>query len=183
MNEKHHVFIRKYLPLAGVILLSLSGAILLFFVIFRMQVIGDFFRKLLDILAPILYGVVLAYLLSPVCNGIEKGLRFLLERLRGRRAAKPPRQPSANPLAKLFPRFFHKERSGKAVESLISGISIAGSLLLLILAVYGLIAMVVPQVVSSIRSIVEALPANRRKLDDSVPQQQPRNGPDGTAGH
>ena len=159
MNEKHHVFIRKYLPLAGVILLSLSGAILLFFVIFRMQVIGDFFRKLLDILAPILYGVVLAYLLSPVCNGIEKGLRFLLERLRGRRAAKPPRQPSANPLAKLFPRFFHKERSGKAVESLISGISIAGSLLLLILAVYGLIAMVVPQVVSSIRSIVEALPS------------------------
>ena len=100
-----------------------------------------------------------SYLLSPVCNGIEKGLRFLLERLRGRRAAKPPRQPSANPLAKLFPRFFHKERSGKAVESLISGISIAGSLLLLILAVYGLIAMVVPQVVSSIRSIVEALPS------------------------
>ena len=37
MNEKHHVFIRKYLPMAGMILLALSGAILLFFTIFRMQ--------------------------------------------------------------------------------------------------------------------------------------------------
>ena len=173
MNEKHHVFIRKYLPLAGVILLSLSGAILLFFIIFRMQVISDFFHRLLDILAPILYGVVLAYLLSPVCNGIEKGLHFLLERLRRRRAARPsqpPKQSPANPLAKIFPRFFHKERSGKAVESLISGISIAGSLLLLILAVYGLIAMVVPQVVSSIRSIVDSLPSYLQTAEDWMVQ-------------
>ena len=85
MYDKHHVFIRKYLPLAGMILLSLSGAILLFFILFRVQVIGSFFKKLLDILAPILYGIVLAYLLSPVCNKVEYSLLALLKKRRDRK--------------------------------------------------------------------------------------------------
>lgn len=153
MNEKHHVFIRKYLPMAGMILLALSGAILLFFTIFRMQVIGDFVQRLLDILAPILYGVVLAYLLSPICNKIEGALLALLKKKRERQASSPQKAGG-----KVFPRFFRRKESGKA-ESAISGLAITASLLLMLLAVYGLIALVVPQVVSSIRSIIEALPS------------------------
>lgn len=192
MNEKHHLFIRKYLPLAGVILLALSGAILLFFVIFRLQVIGDFVDKLLGILAPILYGVVLAYLISPICNGIERGLLSLLRKYRVRRAASASKKsdpqkeaaqggflthffhlrkyqtasasktsdsPKKAALGGFLARFFHKEKKSGAAESFASGLAIAISLLLVLLAVYGLIALVVPQVVSSIRSIVDAMPS------------------------
>ena len=154
MNEKRHIFVRKYLPMAGMIMAALSGAILLFFAIFRIQVIGDFFQKLLDILAPILYGIVLAYLLSPICNKIEGWLLALLNKKRDRSAAK---KKSDGTLSSLFPRFFHK-KNGKA-ESAISGLAITASLLLMLLAVYGVIALVVPQVISSIRSIIEALPS------------------------
>ncbi len=153
MNDRHHVFIRKYLPLAGMILLSLSGAILLFFILFRVQVIGNFFHKLLDILAPILYGIVLAYLLSPICNKVENGLLALLKKRRDRQAAAPKKNPN-----NVLSRFFHKSKLGK-VESAISGVAILVALLLMLLAVYGLIALVVPQVVSSIRTIIESLPS------------------------
>lgn len=178
MYDKHHVFIRKYLPLAGMILLSLSGAILLFFILFRVQVIGSFFKKLLDILAPILYGIVLAYLLSPVCNKVEYSLLALLKKRRDRKASAPnipviskflqskkreDRKAAAPNHGKKYfgsaiSSFFHKNKPGKA-ESAISGVAILAALLLMLLAVYGLIALVVPQVVSSIRTIIESLPS------------------------
>jgi len=157
MNEKHHIFIRKYLPMAGMILAALSGAILLFFAIFRIQMIGDFIQKLLDILAPILYGVVLAYLLSPICNKIEGLLLNLLKKNRGRQPASA-KKPGKEPPKGGFPRLFHKKKGGKA-ESAISGLAITASLLLMLTAVYGVIALVVPQVIASIRSIIDALPS------------------------
>lgn len=59
-----------YMMLAGFGAISMS--IILFFVLYRMQGIGDALDKLVDILAPFVYGGVVAYLLRPLCNIYEK---------------------------------------------------------------------------------------------------------------
>ena len=71
---------RRYIYL----MLSLSGAIglsvILFFLIYRIQGIGDTLKNLSDILAPFIYGGVVAYLLRPLCNLYERFLVDILPR-------------------------------------------------------------------------------------------------------
>lgn len=67
-----------YMMMAGFGAISLS--VILFFVIYRMQGIGDMVRKLAEILAPFIYGGVVAYLLRPLCNLYEKLLQEALPR-------------------------------------------------------------------------------------------------------
>ena len=65
-------------------MLSIFGAISLslvvFFVMFRFQGIGHVLKKLSEILAPFIYGGVVAYLLRPMCNFYEKILQKYLPR-------------------------------------------------------------------------------------------------------
>ena len=71
-----------YLMLAcfGAIGLSL----ILFFLLYRIQGVGDTIKNLSDILAPFVYGGVVAYLLRPLCNKYEKLIQSLLpEKFRG----------------------------------------------------------------------------------------------------
>ena len=65
-----------YLMIAGFGAIGMS--ILLFFLIFRMDGLWAILHKLSDILAPFVYGGVVAYLLRPLCNYYEKMLKSLL---------------------------------------------------------------------------------------------------------
>lgn len=71
---------RRYLYLMLVIFGAISLSIVVFFVLYRFRGIGDVVHKLTDILAPFIYGGVVAYLLRPMCNHYERGLRYLLPR-------------------------------------------------------------------------------------------------------
>ena len=55
-----------YSMLSGFGAISLS--LILFFVLYRIRGIEDALQKLSDILAPFIYGGVVAYLLRPLCN-------------------------------------------------------------------------------------------------------------------
>ena len=59
-----------YMMLAGFGAISMS--IILFFVLYRVQGIEEALDNLFDILAPFVYGGVVAYLLRPLCNMYEK---------------------------------------------------------------------------------------------------------------
>lgn len=65
-----------YAMMAGFGAISLS--IILFFVLFSARGISDAFQKLSEIMAPFIYGSVVAYLLRPICNYVE---RFLEQKL------------------------------------------------------------------------------------------------------
>ncbi len=69
---------RRYLYLMLSIFGAVTGSIVVFFVLYRFRGIGDIFHKISDILAPFIYGGVVAYLLRPMCNYYEKHLRNLL---------------------------------------------------------------------------------------------------------
>lgn len=64
-------FKRRYLYLMLSIFGAISLSILVFFLVYRFQGVGDVFHRLRDILAPFIYGGVMAYLLRPVCNFYE----------------------------------------------------------------------------------------------------------------
>ncbi len=59
-----------YLMLSGFGAISLS--IILFFVLYRLRGIGEFFKTISGILSPFIYGGVVAYLLRPMCNTYER---------------------------------------------------------------------------------------------------------------
>lgn len=119
-----------YISLAGA--LGVILCILFFFMLFRFDQILAAWAVLKGILMPFIYGAVIAYLLTPVCNFIERHLQLFL---RG------------------------KLKKGKTVKSISGAAGIALSMLFGILVIYLLLAMVLPQVFESIRSIVLAFPS------------------------
>ena len=50
---------------------AISLSILLFFLLYRLQGVGKLLGELSAILAPFIYGGVMAYLLRPLCNALE----------------------------------------------------------------------------------------------------------------
>lgn len=62
---------RKYMYMSLAVFSSISMSLVLFFILFRLQGIGEALDTLSDILAPFVYGGVVAYLLRPLCNTYE----------------------------------------------------------------------------------------------------------------
>ena len=116
---------------------SLAGAgsiiicILVFFAIYRFDRVMAAYGVIKGILMPFIYGAVIAYLLTPVCNFIEGNILVLLE---------------------------GKMKNPKKAKSIAGAAGIAVSMILGLLVVYLLLAMVLPQVFTSIGNIVTAFP-------------------------
>lgn len=68
----HDPWKRRYLYIMLSIFGAISLSILLFFFLYRMQGIGDAIGTLGSILAPFIYGGVIAYLLRPLCNSLQR---------------------------------------------------------------------------------------------------------------
>lgn len=136
---------RKYLfiSLAGAVGIILC--IVFFFALFRFKQVMEGIRTLESILMPFIYGAVIAYLLTPVCNFVEIRLNALLT---GRM----------------------KVNEQKAAR-FSAAIGIGLSLLFGFFIVYLLLAMVLPQVFVSVRGIVEVLPGNVVKWSDWIQQK------------
>lgn len=62
---------RRYMYVSLAVFTAISMSLVLFFILFRLQGIGDALKTLSDILAPFVYGGVVAYLLRPLCNTYE----------------------------------------------------------------------------------------------------------------
>ena len=86
-----------YLMLAGFGAISLS--IVLFFALYRLRGIGELFQNIAGILAPFIYGGVVAYLLRPLCNRLES---FLTHQLPGKLKKLAPAAAVIGSLIALF---------------------------------------------------------------------------------
>jgi len=69
---------RRYFYLMLSIFGGISMSIIVFFLVWRFRGVGDGLRALSEILAPFIYGGVVAYLLRPLCNHYEKYLSDFL---------------------------------------------------------------------------------------------------------
>ena len=130
MKEKWKDYYYKGLA----VFLTVAMCILFFFVVFRLKELGHYVKVIANILMPFIYGAVIAYLLTPVCNSIEN---YLVDKVQLTRRTQEKR---------------------KKLQGLFKGSAILGSILLFCLIIYALIAMLVPQLVNSILLLVEAMP-------------------------
>lgn len=119
----------KYLKIAitGIVILLIG--MICFFLFYRIRGFGAFFKDIIEILEPFIYGFVIAYVLRPTCRWWEKRFKQLLEKM-----------------------------NIKHAESIATALSITLCEILAITAVITLVMLVLPQVAASISALVVSLP-------------------------
>ena len=117
------------------VLLLLVAAV---FVVMRWSLVAALGAKIAHILAPVIYGAVFAYLLNPVYNRVQAVVMKLTK--------------------DIIPDEKGQKRLGGFLGTL-------ASLCLLVAVVVGLISMLIPQLISSIRGVMETLPSSINNLE------------------
>ena len=123
--------------------LVIAASIAFCFVLLKFDTVKGLFSMLTDIMAPVIYGAVMAYLLTPIYNRcVEK--------------SKP-----------VFSKWVKNEKRGIALAKSLGTVV---SLVTLIAIVVGLFSMLIPEVIKSIQNAVYGLPENMRNLSIWVSQ-------------
>ena len=113
--------------------LVIAACVMFAFLLLKIKDVKAAIRLVNGILTPIIYGAVLAYLLTPVYNWTYRQMRKLTE--------------------KKFKKEKIHNRIGRLMATTVS-------LALLLAVVIGLIWLLLPQLISSIMGVVDSLPAN-----------------------
>lgn len=143
----------SYLALGITLICVVAAAILMEFLINKFAIIRDAYNNLMQILSPIIYGIVFAFLLSPAYNRM---LDFF-----------------SRSLCRLIKR-------KKTVRSIARGLSTAICLIILLVVVVGLSLMLIPQLIVSIKNVIDTLPTSMQNanayivklLEDNPEQKQ-----------
>lgn len=70
----------KYTTISVYTVLTFTACIFVYGILFNFTAIGDFIKKLTNILAPIIWGVVIAYLVNPIMKWIERRVKKVTEK-------------------------------------------------------------------------------------------------------
>lgn len=128
----------KYIAWGLTALAVICAAILFFFLLLKLELVLQILRRIIGISAPILYGLVLAYILRPVYNRLE---RFLLAGSASLAARDPEKQ----------------KRFARVTSTLLT-------LLILFLILYALVRMILPELIITIQGIIESMPNNIKQV-------------------
>ncbi len=132
----------------GITLFLVAVAIMLaYYVIFDSKTIVSSVGSVVDSLSGIIIGIIIAYLLVPLQDGIE---RNILKPIYKKRGYDVSIALSAD------------QKKRKQMR----GIAVVLTMVLFVMIIYTLIIIIVPQLISSIREIVNNLPIYIRNIDD-----------------
>lgn len=120
MDERQRSFARTAVWIFSVCLLIGIAA-------WRWESVVAFFQKVISVLAPIIIGLVIAYLMSPLQSWMEKKIKKLTDK-------------------------------NKPHPRLSRALSVTGAVLILLLILFGLVASIVPELISSIKNLLVSLP-------------------------
>ncbi len=133
-NDKYRTYIYWGVTALTVLLLLVAAV----FVVMRWSLVAALGAKIANILAPVIYGAVFAYLLNPVYNRVQAAVMKMTE--------------------KIITQEEGRKRLGGFLGTL-------ASLFLLVAVVVGLISMLIPQLINSIRGVMETLPVSINNLE------------------
>ena len=131
-------FDKKYLQWGITAFAVIAASIILFMTFHHLELVAVGIKKIAKILSPITYGLIMAYILTPLVNFLDKKV-FL----------------------PLFDKVIKKKK--KYVKSLARAFSIVISWAVVCLAVVFLINLVVPELYKSLESLVHTLPESINK--------------------
>ncbi len=136
-NSKSKNIIKNYKTVIIVALFIISVSLIIYLCLQNYQKFFDFIHTVISILQPIIYGIVLAYLMSPICN-------FLYDKLEI-----------------SFSKRLSKEKSEKYSHVL----SVALSVVILICIILLFLLLILPQLISSITGFINQLPQHINTLE------------------
>ena len=119
----------KYFKIAVTGVAILLIGMVCFFLFYRIRGFGAFFKDLIGILEPFIYGFVIAYVLRPTCRWWERHLRQVLERAHTKHA-----------------------------QGIAAALAITFCEILALTIVIALFMLVIPQLVTSVMSLISVLP-------------------------
>lgn len=134
-------FDKKYLYWGLTAFFTLAGAILFYYLLFHRSNFMGGLNKIITIAMPIIDGFVLAYLFTPILNKIEKS--------------------AVKPLCKKAGISVTGKNKGR-----IRAVCIFATLLVVVLICYELFALIIPEVIRSIQSIIYMFPVYLNNLSD-----------------
>lgn len=123
---------KKYLYWGITAFTVIAASVIFYYAIFRMPNWLAGVSQIVSIINPVIYGAAIAYLLNPLVKWFEKYTYKLLKRL--------------------------NIKTEKKVKTIIRLFTVVLALMLAVLCIYGLLAMLIPEVIASITSIVENFP-------------------------
>lgn len=130
-EEKANWNIKPYLAIGLIALLVIVLSISFFFLVYRYHGFTQLIDRLMVILQPVLIGLVLAYLVTPIVNFEERHLLPLVQK---------------------------KMKDQKKAGKLVRGISVAGALAFVAVIISVLLQMVIPELYKSINGMIGTLP-------------------------
>ncbi len=130
-KEKSNWNIRPYMAVGLTSFLVIVASILFFFLIYRYHGFTKIVDKMMVILQPIIIGLILAYLVTPIVNFEERH---------------------------LLPYMREKMKNPKKADKMVRGLSVAGALLFVAVIIGVLLQMVIPELYRSINGMIGTLP-------------------------
>ncbi len=122
----------KYVKVGMIAFFVLAGILLLFFLLFKINSVKSAFLTLTEILQPIILGIVVAYLVNPIMQTIDK------------------------PFATFFVKVCKFKKYGAKIAR---SISVTLAILLFLGLIAAIVYLITPQLASSVISLIETLPA------------------------
>lgn len=137
---------KKYLAWGLTIFITFGACLCLYYLMFYNANLRSGFHRAVGIAMPVIDGFILAYILTPIVNGIER--RFL------------------NPFSKKH--FTTNGHLTHKQKSKIRGLSILMTMILAIAVLTGFFRLIIPQIIRSIQSIIFQFPFYIRNLSDMI---------------
>ncbi|MBP3199734.1 MAG: AI-2E family transporter, partial [Butyrivibrio sp.] len=132
----------------GITIFCSAVAILLaYYLLFNGKIVMNTINQMLDSISGVIMGIVLAYILIPLLDGFEKNLLIPLYKRLG------------------YDVSFSKTADRKKRKQM-RGIAVLLTIALFVYLVYMLLNIIIPQLLSSIREIINNLPEYVRKIDE-----------------
>lgn len=139
MNKDNKEIKRSYFYKGLTAFSVVAASVLFFFLIFRLGTIWGYVKRIIDVLQPLIFGLVMAYLVNPMVNFFTKH----------------------------FSSFFTKRLKNKdRAKSISNVLSVCLALIIFIIIIIGIFASVIPQFISSISNVITVLPKQIDKLAD-----------------
>ena len=118
-----------------------AASVIFFFFIFRLHDVGALLNKILKILSPIIYGLVIAYLLGPIESFWNRRLAIILK---------------------------ERMKNDKRAEGIAKGLSILIALVIATIIVCGLLLLVSPRLAESIATMIDSFPFYVREVQSFI---------------
>lgn len=128
-NKKNSKFVN--LPQAFTIMLIIGIGLLTFFALYRFNAIAEIVGKIFNILAPILYGVAIAYILNPIMVFWERKFYSLLSK---------------------------RNTNTEKVQKISRALGISISLLMAIAVLFVIFYLVLPELISTVYGLIISIP-------------------------